>query len=124
MLTACSGGPRTEPQTGQRPTQPTVAPLPEPSIAAPQELSDENTLLSKRSIYYRNNEYTIARQYLPLVQAHAEFLGAHPDFALRVEGNCDERAVVPITSPWASVEPISLNGPSLCSVQIQHKSPP
>jgi len=76
---------------GQRPTQPTVAPLPEPSIAAPQELSDENTLLSKRSIYYRNNEYTIARQYLPLVKAHAEFLGEHRAFALRVEGNCDER---------------------------------
>ena len=91
MLTACSGGPRTEPQTGQRPAQPMVAPLPEPSIKAPQELSDENTLLSKRSIYYRNNEYTIARQYLPLVKAHAEFLGEHRDFALRVEGNCDER---------------------------------
>jgi len=70
MLTACSGGPRTEPQTTQHATPPTVAPLPEPSIEALQELSDEQTLLSKRSIYYRNNEYTIAKQYLPLIQAH------------------------------------------------------
>jgi peptidoglycan-associated lipoprotein len=91
MLTACSGGPRTEPQTTQRATPPTIAPLPEPSIEALQELSDVNSVLSKRSIYYRNNEYTVAKQYLPLIQAHGEFLGAHPDFALRVEGNCDER---------------------------------
>jgi peptidoglycan-associated lipoprotein len=72
-------------------TPPTIAPLAEPSIDALQQLSDENSVLSKRSIYYRNNEYTVAKQYLPLIQAHGKFLGAHPDFALRVEGNCDER---------------------------------
>src|SRR3954452_17115825 len=56
-----------------------------------QQMSDGSSLPSRRSVYYRNNSYTIAPQYQDLVQAHTLFLQAHPNMRLRVEGNCDER---------------------------------
>jgi peptidoglycan-associated lipoprotein len=89
----CSTTPRVRSTTDPRPppSAAKVAPIPEPSIEVLQQLSDRNSLLSQRSVYYRNNSYTIAPQYQDLVQAHALFLQAHPYMRLRVEGNCDER---------------------------------
>jgi len=52
--------------------------MPEPGIDVVQQLSDRNSLLSKRSVYYGNNSYTIAPQYQGLVQAHAFFFRRTP----------------------------------------------
>ena len=68
-----------------------IIPLSEPRIAALELLKDERSLLSKRSVYYANDSYTIETAYQDVIEAHAQFLHEHPDFKLRVEGNCDER---------------------------------
>ena len=68
-----------------------INPFSEPSIAALELLQDERSLLSKRSVYYANDSYTIETSYQDVVEVHAQFLHQHPEFKLRVEGNCDER---------------------------------
>ena len=54
-------------------------------------LKDANSLLSKRSIYYRYDAFDIEADYQALLEAHAQLLREHPELALRIEGNCDER---------------------------------
>ncbi len=90
LLVGCSVAPRIRSTTDQPPNVPNGTLIP-PSIDILQQLNDRNSLLSRRSVYYGNNSYTIAPQYQELVQAHAAFLQAHPNMRLRVEGNCDER---------------------------------
>jgi peptidoglycan-associated lipoprotein len=54
-------------------------------------LTDPNSRLAKRSIYYDFDQTGIKDEFKPLIQAHAEYLVAHPATRIRVEGNCDER---------------------------------
>jgi len=54
-------------------------------------LSDPNSLLAKRSVYYATDTDTISDQYKQIVQAHAEYLAEHPGMTVRLEGNTDER---------------------------------
>jgi len=68
-----------------------INPYAEPAIAGLELLTDERSLLPKRSVYYANNSYTIEGAYHDVIEAHAQFLREHPGFKLRVEGNCDER---------------------------------
>jgi peptidoglycan-associated lipoprotein len=77
--------------------QPTVRPAPESTmdeaaLSNPQSmLDDPNSLLSKRSIYYDYDAYSIKEEYQPLVEAHSRFLLEHKDYKVRIEGHCDER---------------------------------
>jgi peptidoglycan-associated lipoprotein len=68
-----------------------IVPLSEPRVAGLDLLQDESSLLSKRSVYYANDAYTIETLYQEVIEAHAQFLHEHPDLKLRIEGNCDER---------------------------------
>ena len=54
-------------------------------------LSDPNSLLAKRVIYYPTDIDTISEQDKLIVQAHAEYLAEHPRITVRLEGNADER---------------------------------
>jgi peptidoglycan-associated lipoprotein len=67
-----------------------IAPLSEPRIVG-LDLLHQGSPPSTRSIYYANDSYTIDTPYHTLIEAHAQFLHEHPDFRLRIEGNCDER---------------------------------
>jgi peptidoglycan-associated lipoprotein len=58
---------------------------------AKDPLSDPNSLLAKRSVFYAVDVYTVADADKPLVQAHAKYLSEHPDRRLRLEGNSDEQ---------------------------------
>src|SRR3954463_3652569 len=91
LLVGCSVAPRIRSTTDQPPELPNLTPIPEPSIDVLRQLTDGSRLVSRRSVYYSKNSYTIAPPYQDLVQAHAVFLQAHPKMRLRVEGNCDER---------------------------------
>ena len=51
-----------------------INPYAEPAIAGLELLTDERSLLSKRSIYYANNSYTIEGAYHDVIEAHAQFL--------------------------------------------------
>ncbi len=54
-------------------------------------LSDPDSILAKRSVYYAVDIYAVADADKPLVQAHAKYLSEHPERRLRLEGNSDEQ---------------------------------
>ncbi|KPK35441.1 MAG: cell envelope biogenesis protein OmpA [Betaproteobacteria bacterium SG8_40] len=55
------------------------------------QLNEPGSLLAKRSVYYDFDRYDIKEEFVPVIEAHANFLLAHPDIKIKVEGNCDDR---------------------------------
>jgi peptidoglycan-associated lipoprotein len=77
-------------------TAPAVAPkiTAQPVVKSPvaiDPLSDPNSPLAKRSVYYDFDSSEIRDEFKPLIQAHAGYLKAHSTTQVKVEGNCDER---------------------------------
>lgn len=62
-----------------------------PAPVAADQLGDAANVLSKRSVYYPLDVDTVQDADKPVVQAHAKYLGEHPDRKMRLEGNADER---------------------------------
>ncbi|MBI3375242.1 MAG: peptidoglycan-associated lipoprotein Pal [Betaproteobacteria bacterium] len=62
-----------------------------PKPAAVNPLNDPNNILSRRSVYYDYDEYTVKPEFRPLLEAHAMYLKQHPGASVTIEGNCDER---------------------------------
>lgn len=54
-------------------------------------LRDPNSILSKRSIYFDFDSFSIKDEAKPLVEAHAKFLREHPELKVLIQGNTDER---------------------------------
>jgi peptidoglycan-associated lipoprotein len=54
-------------------------------------LSDPSSPLSKRSIYFDFDSYTVRDEYRGTIQAHANYLIAHKTRRVVVQGNTDER---------------------------------
>ena len=59
--------------------------------AGASELTNPNSILSKRSIYFDFDSFVVKDQYRPLVEAHARYLQAHPNARMTIQGNTDER---------------------------------
>lgn len=55
------------------------------------QLGEPGSALAQRSIYYEYNQYDINDEYVPLIEAHANFLLLHPDLNITIQGNCDDR---------------------------------
>ena len=72
---------RTPQAATARPAQRTM------SVAA----SDAKLVPAKRSIYYAYDQAEITPEGKNLIEAHAEYLRAHPGLKAVVEGNADER---------------------------------
>ncbi len=53
--------------------------------------NDTGNILSRRSIYYDLDQYTVKDQYRELVDAHARYLRSNPQLKMLVQGNTDER---------------------------------
>ena len=49
------------------------------------------TVPDKRSIYYEYDKSEIAAEGKKLIEAHSDYLRAHPEAKIRIEGNADER---------------------------------
>jgi peptidoglycan-associated lipoprotein len=62
-----------------------------PAAAGPAALKDPSSPLSRRSIYYALDQYDIAGEYRPLIEAHAKYLRENPSARVLVQGNTDER---------------------------------
>jgi peptidoglycan-associated lipoprotein len=63
-----------------------------PVVFDPKDpLSDPNSILAKRSIYYAVDVYTVADADQPLIQAHAKYLSENPNRRVHLEGNSDEQ---------------------------------
>ncbi len=54
-------------------------------------LKDPGSILSKRSVYFDFDAYTIKDDYKSLLEAHAKYLQANRNARMTVEGNTDER---------------------------------
>jgi len=55
-------------------------------------LTDPNSPLSKRSVYFDYDSNSVKDEYRNLVQAHSRYMTADKrDSRMRIEGNCDER---------------------------------
>jgi peptidoglycan-associated lipoprotein len=54
-------------------------------------LKDPNNILSKRSIYFEYDSFTIADKYKPIVEAHAKYLAANRNARVTLQGHADER---------------------------------
>lgn len=102
LLAACSSTPTTAPVA--EPAKPAAeAPKPAPAPAAakpaaakpnpfdPSNLTNANSLLSKRSVYFEYDKFEIQLDYWSLLEAHGRFLKANPDYRMLVQGNTDER---------------------------------
>ncbi len=55
------------------------------------QLVEPGSALEQRSIYYDFDRYDIRDEYVPMIEAHANFLLEHPELKIIVQGNCDDR---------------------------------
>jgi len=75
----------------QAPIAAKVAPAAETAKLEINPLKDPNNILSKRSVYFDFDQYTVKPEYKALVEAHAQYLASHPNASIRIEGNADDR---------------------------------
>lgn len=54
-------------------------------------LKDPNNILSKRSVYFEFDSFTISDQYKAIVEAHAKYLQANKAARVTLQGHADER---------------------------------
>lgn len=54
-------------------------------------LTDPNNILSRRSVYFDFDSYTVKDEFRPLVVAHAHYLRENPGARVLVQGHTDER---------------------------------
>jgi peptidoglycan-associated lipoprotein len=90
-------GPSGQEGQGAAGEQPLVTPLP-PTTLTEQALKDSAAAmgdpgnpLSKRSVYFGYDSYSLDPEFSQVVEAHAKFLLDHPQVRLRLEGHCDIR---------------------------------
>ncbi len=62
-----------------------------PGAGVPSALRDPNNILSKRSVYFEYDSFTVSEQYKPLIEAHARYLVANRNARMTMQGNTDER---------------------------------
>lgn len=82
----------------QPPPQVTTAPPPSSqttplttSRPGVDPLRDPTNILSKRSVYFAYDSYTVEEQYRPMVEAHAKYLSGKSNANVLIQGNTDER---------------------------------
>ncbi|WP_016833102.1 peptidoglycan-associated lipoprotein Pal [Herbaspirillum lusitanum] len=59
--------------------------------AGSDPLNDPQGILSKRSIYFDYDSYTVKDEFRSVVEAHAKYLNSHKDRKVIIQGNTDDR---------------------------------
>src|SRR5437764_1451455 len=54
-------------------------------------LRDQNSILSKRSVYFDFDSYVVREEFKPLVEAHGKYLQSNRSARMTIQGNADER---------------------------------
>lgn len=54
-------------------------------------LTDPNSPLAQKSVYFDLDSYAVASSYDKMLSAHADYLTKHPARSIVIEGNTDER---------------------------------
>lgn len=82
----------------QQDEQAIVRPLPDTGFSGSQikgegsaKLDEPGSALATRSIYYEFNKFDIKEEYVPVIEAHANYLQDRPELKIVVQGNCDDR---------------------------------
>ena len=61
------------------------------TVRLPAYLDPQNRLSTERSVFFAYDDYAVSADYAGLIERHGRYLGAHPELAIRIEGNSDER---------------------------------
>lgn len=99
FLAACSSTPTDTASTAPAPVKTsttTVAPAAPMAKEAPVNMSQYPAkgvggALGQRNIHYAFDKYTVSDEFMPVVNAHGDFLLAHAGSKVTLQGNCDER---------------------------------
>ena len=62
-----------------------------PNAGMGPEFSDPSNPLSKSTIYFMYDSSQVKQDFVPVIGAHAQYLLAHPNARLTLEGHADER---------------------------------
>ena len=106
MLVGCASTP-TDEQAGAKveDRQPTTAATPAPSkpttdastrpstgqTVGADPLKDPSNILSRRSIFFDYDSFTVKEEFKPVVSAHARYLSTSKQARATIQGNTDER---------------------------------
>jgi peptidoglycan-associated lipoprotein len=98
FLSACASAPAGKPEAAPAAStaMPAVPPSPAQAGATRQQAVSGSSLgasqtIDKRSVYYDFDSFGLKAEYRPVIESQASYLKQHPDAAVTVEGNCDER---------------------------------
>lgn len=63
-----------------------------PVVQAVPDYLDMNSAINKqKSVYFDFDVYTIKSEFTAMLELHANYLKAHPELQVKLEGNADER---------------------------------
>ena len=62
-----------------------------PNAGMGPEFSDPSNPLSKSTIYFMYDSSQVKQDFIPVIAAHSQYLLAHPNARLTLEGHADER---------------------------------
>ena len=89
-----AGAPVTDRPTTSAPPTTTTGPSTS-GVTTPQTsgnpLRDPNNILSKRSVYFDYDQYSVKDEFRPIVSAHGKYLGQNMGRRVTIQGNTDER---------------------------------
>jgi peptidoglycan-associated lipoprotein len=97
VLTACSSTPVA---TNEAPVATAATPAafsaPEPKSAPaaqaiPDYLDTNSPIYQQKSVYFDFDVFTIKNEFTAMIERHANYLKAHPELEVKLEGNADER---------------------------------
>jgi peptidoglycan-associated lipoprotein len=71
-------------------TEPTVKPV-APQAVGVDPLRDPKNVLSRRSVYFDYDQFTVKEEFKPVVSAHANYLSQNRNRRMTIQGNTDER---------------------------------
>jgi len=99
LLAACSSTPTTPtPAASTAMAAPNGPRHPEPASAStvsptslPAHLDPKSAISTDRSVYFDFDDYSIKKEYGPLIERHGKYLASNLRLAIRIEGNADDR---------------------------------
>jgi peptidoglycan-associated lipoprotein len=100
VLAACSSDPKVADASlgANNVEQPViaVAPVAAPmskvvQVVVPAHLDPQSALSKNRSVFFEYDDYSVKKEYIPVVENHSRYLTTNSKLTVRVEGNADER---------------------------------
>jgi peptidoglycan-associated lipoprotein len=74
-----------------KPAKPEATPLKPETAPWQAQVKDPSNILSRRSIFFDYDQFTVKEEFKPVVSAHARLLSQNRDARMTIQGNTDER---------------------------------